>query len=62
MIYLACRLISDKDGQKFIIDGQQRLTTLTLLLIYLQHRLEDLEPKRADRRPHILTEVWEAII
>lgn len=34
-------IVSDKDGQKFIIDGQQRLTTLTLLLIYLQRHLED---------------------
>lgn len=34
-------IVSDKDGEKFIIDGQQRLTTLTLLLIYLQRRLED---------------------
>lgn len=34
-------IVSDKDGQKFIIDGQQRLTTLTLLLIYLQHQLQD---------------------
>ena len=34
-------IVSDKDGQKFIIDGQQRLTTLTLLLIYLQSQLKD---------------------
>jgi hypothetical protein len=34
-------LISNKDGQKLIIDGQQRLTTVTLLLIFLQHQLED---------------------
>jgi uncharacterized protein with ParB-like and HNH nuclease domain len=39
--FLGSVIISDKDGQKFIIDGQQRLTTLTLLLIYLHHRLED---------------------
>jgi hypothetical protein len=38
-------IISDKDGQKFIIDGQQRLTTLTLLLIFLHHQLEDVEQK-----------------
>jgi uncharacterized protein with ParB-like and HNH nuclease domain len=43
--FLGSVIISDKDGQKFIIDGQQRLTTLTLLLIYLQHRLEDIEQK-----------------
>ena len=34
-------IISDRDGQKFVIDGQQRLTSITLLLIYLQHRLTD---------------------
>lgn len=41
--FLGSIIISDKDGQKFIIDGQQRLTTLTLLLIFLQHQLEDAE-------------------
>jgi hypothetical protein len=30
--FLGSIIVSDKDGQKFIIDGQQRLTTLTLLL------------------------------
>jgi hypothetical protein len=43
--FLGSIIISDKEGQKFIIDGQQRLTTLTLLLIYLHHRLDDLEQK-----------------
>ena len=38
-------IVSDKEGQKFIIDGQQRLTTLTLLLIYLQHQLLDADQK-----------------
>jgi uncharacterized protein with ParB-like and HNH nuclease domain len=41
--FLGSIIISDKDGQKFIIDGQQRLTTLTLLLIFLHHQLEDAE-------------------
>jgi hypothetical protein len=41
--FLGSIILSDKDGQKFIIDGQQRLTTLTLLLIWLQHRLGDLD-------------------
>jgi hypothetical protein len=41
--FLGSIIISDKDGVKFIIDGQQRLTTLTLLLIYLQQQLEDVE-------------------
>ena len=31
--FLGSIIISDKDGRKFIIDGQQRLTTLSLLLI-----------------------------
>jgi hypothetical protein len=43
--FLGSIIISDKDGQKFIIDGQQRLTTLTLLLIYLEHEIEDAEQK-----------------
>jgi hypothetical protein len=43
--FLGSVIISDKDGQKFIIDGQQRLTTLTLLLIFLHHRLSDAEQK-----------------
>ncbi len=43
--FLGSIIISDKDGQKFVIDGQQRLTTLTLLLIFLHHRLEDADQK-----------------
>ena len=33
--FLGSVIISEKDDASFIIDGQQRLTTLTLLLIYL---------------------------
>src|SRR4051812_42710174 len=36
--FLGSIIISDKDNHKFIIDGQQRLTTLTLLLIYLYNK------------------------
>jgi hypothetical protein len=43
--FLGSIIVSDKDGQKFIIDGQQRLTTLTLLLIFLHHNLTDAEQK-----------------
>jgi Protein of unknown function DUF262/Protein of unknown function (DUF1524) len=43
--FLGSIIISDKDGQKFIIDGQQRLTTLTLFLIFLHHQLEEAEQK-----------------
>src|SRR3954451_22220898 len=43
--FLGSIIISDKEGHKFIIDGQQRLTTLTLLLIFLHRLLEDPEQK-----------------
>ncbi|MDD5198216.1 MAG: DUF262 domain-containing protein [Terrimicrobiaceae bacterium] len=43
--FLGSIIISDRDGQKYIIDGQQRLTSLTLLLIYLHRHLEDEEEK-----------------
>ncbi len=43
--FLGSIIISDKDGKKFIIDGQQRLTSLTLLLIYLLRSIEDTEQR-----------------
>lgn len=43
--FLGSIIISDKDGRKFIIDRQQRLTTLTLLLIRIHHLLGDPEQK-----------------
>ena len=43
--FLGSVIISNTDGQKFIIDGQQRLTTLTLLLIFLQQQLDYSEQK-----------------
>ena len=39
--FLGSIIISDRDGKKYIIDGQQRLTTITLLLIYIYHHLGD---------------------
>lgn len=35
--FLGSIIISRKDGVSYIVDGQQRLTTLTLLLIYLNN-------------------------
>lgn len=35
--FLGSIIISRKDGTSFIVDGQQRLTSLALLLIYLRH-------------------------
>ena len=43
--FLGSIVVSDKDGKRYIIDGQQRLTTLTLLMIVLQHRLDEPEQK-----------------
>ena len=43
--FLGSIIISEKDGQKFIIDGQQRMTSVTLLLIFLHRQLEDDQDK-----------------
>ena len=40
--YLGPFVVSSKDGTKSIIDGQQRLTSLTLLLIFLNNRQKEL--------------------
>lgn len=44
--FLGSIIISDKDGHKFIIDGQQRLTSLTLLLIHIHRQLKDEDQKK----------------
>ncbi len=43
--FLGSIIISDKGSEKFVIDGQQRLTTLTLLLMFIRHRLDDEDQK-----------------
>lgn len=43
--FLGSIIISQKQGKKFIIDGQQRLTTLSLLLIFLHN----LQRERSDQ-------------
>ncbi|NVJ92614.1 MAG: DUF262 domain-containing protein [Methylocystaceae bacterium] len=40
--YLGPFVVSEKDGRRSIIDGQQRLTSLTLFLIYLNNLQKDL--------------------
>lgn len=40
--YLGPFVVSSRDGMKSIIDGQQRLTSLTLLLIFLNHLQKEL--------------------
>lgn len=44
--FLGSIIISDKDGHKYIIDGQQRLTSLTLLLIHIYRQLQDEDQKK----------------
>jgi len=41
--FLGSIIVSNKQGVKFIVDGQQRLTTLTLLLILLRHLQAELQ-------------------
>jgi hypothetical protein len=43
--FLGSIIVSDKDGRKFLIDGQQRLTTLTLLLIHIYRQLDNDDQK-----------------
>lgn len=43
--FLGSIVICAKEGQRFIIDGQQRLTTLTLLLLILHQLLKDEDQK-----------------
>lgn len=43
--FLGSIIISEKDGGNYIVDGQQRLTSLTLLLILLKNRQRTLEKK-----------------
>ena len=45
--YLGPFVVSSKDGMKSIIDGQQRLTSLTLFLIYLNNLQKQLGGKEA---------------
>lgn len=44
--FLGSIIISDKDSQRFIIDGQQRLTSITLLLIHLHQQMHDTEDQQ----------------
>lgn len=43
--FLGSIIVSKRDGTNYLIDGQQRTTSLTLLLIYLYHRLKAFESR-----------------
>ena len=47
--FLGSIIISQTGGKRYIVDGQQRLTTLTLLLIKLHHLLKDNEQNLAPK-------------
>jgi hypothetical protein len=54
--FLGSIILSQKKGESYIIDGQQRLTTLTLFLVYLHHRQQKIaEDDRVDIGPLILS-------
>ena len=53
--FLGSIVISHKRGQRFVVDGQQRLTTLTLLLIHLHH-LQDDRDERVDVQTLVYSE------
>jgi len=47
--FLGSVIISFKNGHNYIIDGQQRLTSLTLLLIYLHHLQREQEVREEEQ-------------
>lgn len=52
--FLGSVVLNQKNGRTYIIDGQQRLTTLTMLLIFLKR----LQPSRADFSSLIYSELF----
>ena len=55
--FLGSIVISHKRGQRFVVDGQQRLTTLTLLLIHL-HRLQEDQDERVEVQNLVYSEKY----
>lgn len=57
--FLGSVIVSSKNGQGYLIDGQQRLTTLTLLLIYIHNRLGKI-PNPDDTNPKLNDMIFSA--
>lgn len=55
--YLGPIVISEKSGIRSIVDGQQRLTSLTLLLIYLNNN-QSIEDGKEDLEPYIMSKKY----
>lgn len=43
--FLGSIIICEKDNKRYIIDGQQRLTTITLILIFIRNKISDNDQK-----------------
>ncbi|MBT3464254.1 DUF262 domain-containing protein [archaeon] len=56
--YLGPVILSEKKGMKSIIDGQQRLTTMNLLLIFLRHLIKNDVDLAAKIAPLIYSESY----
>ncbi|MEM5791000.1 MAG: DUF262 domain-containing protein [Candidatus Aenigmatarchaeota archaeon] len=55
--FLGTIIICGKEGRKYIIDGQQRLTTITLLLIFLYNAIKN-EDQRLKLRSLVFSDVY----
>ncbi len=55
--FLGSVVVSHKNDRRYIVDGQQRLTTLTLLLLHLHH-LQAGRPSRVDVRSLVYSEEY----
>jgi len=55
--FLGPMVMSELNGQRLIVDGQQRITTLTLLLIFLQH-LQNERDQQVDVSKLIFSEAF----
>lgn len=53
--FLGPIVTATRDGTRYLVDGQQRLTTLTLLLVHLHHLLEPNSEEAAELQPMIFS-------
>jgi Protein of unknown function DUF262/Protein of unknown function (DUF1524) len=56
--FLGSIVISEKEGERFIIDGQQRLTSLTLLLVFLNRLQQGHDGRAVDVRNLVFSETY----
>lgn len=57
--FLGSIIVTRRDGKSFLVDGQQRVTTLTLLLIYLYRKAVELDlPCAMDVAPLIYSSIY----